>query len=91
MLGLFNIPTAIVVAAGNVGGAVLGAWLIRRHGRTGLAFDRMSDVGFLAVAAVVMATIMPMIGPLALLASERIGLNGLGHEIVTWWLGDVSA
>ena len=89
-MGRYGFPSSAVIVAGSVGAAALGGWLIRRRGRDRLNFDRVSDVGLLAVAAVVQASVGAAIGSSTLAISGYLETASIGREAVAWWLGDVS-
>ncbi|WP_229792267.1 PAS domain S-box protein [Cognatilysobacter bugurensis] len=77
----------LLIAAGNAGSAVAGAWLMRRWGFS-RAFDRSRDVLTFVIAAAATACIAAAIGAVAI--AHAMGLDGSSTAMmaVTWYLGD---
>jgi PAS domain S-box-containing protein len=85
----YAFPVVIVVTVASLTGAALGGWLIRRNARDRLPLNRITDVGVLAVAAVIGSAPAAVVGPLALWAGGLL-TGDVWRAAVIWWLGDAA-
>lgn len=84
-------PTAAAIGLGNTLEALIGAWLLRRKGRTASAhFRNAKGVFVFATVAVVASTSAATVGVLALKAAGHLPWPSLALNWVTWSLGDIA-
>jgi PAS domain S-box-containing protein len=79
-----------VVAAGNVAGAAVGGWVVRRGRRGRLPLDRVGDVGRLLAGAAAGAAVAAAVGPAAFWAAGWLPAADVWRGMAVWWAGDVA-
>jgi len=85
-----SVWTDIAIALGNTLAALLGAWLLTRNGRLGLAIGSLRDFLLLILLGGCIAGITSaLIGNTALLASGFINSGEYLDNLLRWWMGDV--
>lgn len=80
-----------MIAAGNAGEALVGAYLLRRVADFRPSLERVRDVIALTLlAGVISTTVSATAGVAGLLAGDRLAVDGLWVAWRTWWLGDLA-
>jgi integral membrane sensor domain MASE1/serine phosphatase RsbU (regulator of sigma subunit) len=84
------IYSSFMIAAGNTGEALLGAYLLREVADFRPSLERVRDVIALAVFAGVLSTMVSAtIGVSSLLIAGDVSGEGIWTAWRTWWLGDM--
>jgi len=84
-------PVAAAMGLGNTLEALIGAWFLRRKGRTASAsFRNARGVFVFAIVAVVASFSAATVGVLALKAADHLPWPSLALNWVTWSLGDLA-
>ncbi len=85
-------PAAVAIGLGNTLEALIGAWLLRRKGRTASACFRNSKGVFVFAAVAVLASgSAATVGVLVLKAASHLPWPSLALNWVTWSLGDIAS
>ncbi len=81
--------TALGIAAGNTGEALLGAFLLRRYFDLHLSLDRSKDaLALLSIGGLLCTTIAATVGTTSLWLSGMIARATFSNTWLAWWVGD---
>ncbi|MFI5165634.1 MAG: SpoIIE family protein phosphatase [Thermoanaerobaculales bacterium] len=84
-------PAAAAIGLGNTLEALIGAWLLRRSGRTARAwFQDAKGVLVFATIAVAASVAAATVGVVVLKATAHLPWSSLAFNWVTWSLGDIA-
>ena len=85
-----TVVTSLLIAVGNTGEALLGAYLLKRFAPKRLAFDRGCDMFVLMVAAIVGAILSATVGVTTLASYGIAPWHHYRAIWLTWWLGNAT-
>ncbi len=80
--------TALGLAAANTGGALAGAWLIRKALRNSTAIRELADYFRLIAGGFGSAAVCATFGVLVLTLSGLLTVDDMPSSILHWWMGD---
>ncbi len=84
-------PAAAAIGLGNTLEALIGAWLLRRSGRTARAwFQDAKGVFVFSTVAVAASVAAATVGVVVLKSTGHLPWSSLAFNWVTWWMGDIA-
>jgi PAS domain S-box-containing protein len=87
-----SLPEAMGIALGSTLGPIVGVALLSRARDFRPEFDRPVDVvAFVIFAACIGPALSAPIGVLALVAGQRVPVDGFAPTVLAWWWGDATS
>ncbi len=84
-----NIPTSILIAFGNTGEGLLGAYLVNKYANGKYVFENTSDIfKFVFYAGILSTAVSATVGVTSLALWGYAKWNSYVTVWLTWWIGD---